>query len=108
MDAPLVLEFVGHLAGGPEPQRRHYLMAFRAVEQIERDQAGGNDSGQSDELAQAEVEEVHCGYCSAPDFTSGPNRASSMGIEVLNPTYRPPLRSATSRRCSAYLSNSAV
>ena len=36
-----------------------------------------------------------------PARTIGPKIASSMGIEVGNPTYRPPLRSATLRNCRA-------
>ncbi len=99
MHATLMFQFVGNLTCRPESERGHYLAPLRAVEQVQRHQACRNDSGESQEFAQAEVEKIHCCYCNAPDFTKGPNNASSTGIEVVNPTYRPPLRSATPRIC---------
>ena len=47
-------------------------------------------------------------YAIAPARTIGPKIASSIGIEVDNPTYRPPLRSATLRSCSAKSSKAVV
>src|ERR1700681_895543 len=107
MNAPLVLQLLRQFPRGPEAERGHYLPAVRAIQQIQGDVPCGYSSRQRQKLAVTEVQKVHA-YCTAPALTMGPKMASSMGIEVDNPTYRPPLRSATFRKLSAYSSNAAV
>ena len=74
-----VFELGADVRVGPKTQRRDNLFALGAVEHVEGDDTGGDSSQQAQQLAQAQIDKVHC---NVPLVTMGPKIASSTGTSV--------------------------
>src|SRR5260370_10610434 len=94
--------------GAEETQGGNAELFPAAVEKVERDDGGGKRAQDGQKLGKRQVQEKHGRYWIAPERTSGPNTASSIGVLVDRLRYRPELRRPTCWTRCAYSSNAAV